>query len=133
MTDFRTENLRQLSVTKKPTVEQDRFGSSTVMLGEISKTFETALDQPQPKRCDNFNIAVEQTKEPLILKRRKIKRPKTSMLHSKKIEVVGSNGYTNQKISKAAIGNALGQMHRLGEYAGKRLMSISIDSNPTIC
>ena len=38
-----------------------------------------------------------------------------------------------KKISKAAIGNALGQMHKLFEHAGKRLLSISIDSNPIVC
>ena len=47
--------------------------------------------------------------------------------------MVGSNGYPKIKISKAAIGNALGQMHKLFEHAGKRLLSISIDSNPIVC
>lgn len=55
------------------------------------------------------------------------------MSQPKNIEVVGSNGHTKLSISKAAIGNALGQMRRLAEYAGRRLLSISIDSNPTIC
>jgi len=47
----------------------------------------------------------------LSLAKRKIKRASTALLHSNKIECVGSNGKIKMKISKAGIGNALGQMH----------------------